>query len=166
MTLTRTTTTEPAPWDWTAVRSVCLKEARRVLGRISLAEDAAQEATVRAWRNRRSCHSPERPGPWIAAIARREAFRLATAASAARDSPLEPGAMPGAPSPETGVIDRVVLRQAIDALDAEDRALVLGRYWDDLSYAELADRFALPISTVGVRLHRVRLRLRGTLLSA
>jgi RNA polymerase sigma-70 factor, ECF subfamily len=153
----------PAAWDWTAVRSTCLKEARRVLGRTPLAEDAAQEAAIRAWRNHRNCRTPGRPGPWIVTIARREALRLAASPGS---TPVDPAAVALEAAPEPAdVIDGIALRQELQALDAADRALVLGRYWDDLSYAELAQRSGMPISTVGVRLHRVRLRLRETLLS-
>ena len=34
-------------WDWTVLRSLCLREAERVLGCCETAEDAAQEAVVR-----------------------------------------------------------------------------------------------------------------------
>src|SRR5919202_663348 len=59
-------------------RSRCLRETRRVLGHGSAAEDATQEALIRAWRQRGACRDPHRPGPWISVIARREALRLAT----------------------------------------------------------------------------------------
>jgi RNA polymerase sigma-70 factor (ECF subfamily) len=149
-------------WDWTAVSSVCLREARRVLGTSALAEDAAQEAAIRAWRRRRSCRSPGFPDAWVATIARREAYRLAAVAAG---SPLEPAALEARPAAEPAdVIDRLAIAQALDALDATDRGLVVGRYWDDLSYSELAKRFDMPVSTVGVRLHRIRIRLRENLL--
>jgi RNA polymerase sigma-70 factor, ECF subfamily len=150
-------------WDWSALRLTCLKEARRVLGRTPLAEDAAQEAAIRAWRNQVSCRTPARPGPWVATIARREALRLAAAPCT---TPVDPAAVEAQPVPEPAdVIEGIALRQELQALEVADRALLVGRYWHDLSYAELAQRSGMPISTVGVRLHRVRLRLRDTLLN-
>ena len=65
----------PPEWDWTNVRALCLRETRRVLGASSAADDAAQEAAIRAWHHRGRCRTPARPDPWIATIARREAFR-------------------------------------------------------------------------------------------
>ena len=67
---------EPGGWDWGWVRKTCWEEARRVLGPSAAAEDAAQEAAIKAWRHHASCRTPEHPRPWLAAIARREAFRL------------------------------------------------------------------------------------------
>ena len=68
-----TTATQPAgrghDWDWASVRALCLREARRVLGPATTADDAAQEAAIRAWRQRAHCRTPRRPNPWIAAIA-------------------------------------------------------------------------------------------------
>src|SRR5687768_901421 len=65
-------------WDWSDLRLRCLTETRRVLGHGGAAEDATQEALIRAWRQRDSCQDPRRPGPWISTIARREALRLAS----------------------------------------------------------------------------------------
>ena len=66
-----------AEWDWGLVRAQCLREAQGVLGQSGGAEDAAQEAAVRAWRRQDSCLTPERPQPWVATIARNEALRIA-----------------------------------------------------------------------------------------
>src|ERR1700754_706209 len=67
--------TEAAAWDWAALHSHCLRSAQRVLGAQPAAEDAAQEASLKAWRHQTQCRTPDRPGPWVAAIARREALR-------------------------------------------------------------------------------------------
>src|SRR5688500_5199621 len=64
-------------WNWTRMRALCLREARRVLGATAGADDAAQEAACRAWRSRGDCRTPGAPEPWVAAIARREALRIA-----------------------------------------------------------------------------------------
>src|SRR5919199_4866170 len=68
--------TSAARWDWGAVHAICLREARRVLGADPAAEDAAQEATFRAWRYSTQCRSPDHPVAWLATIARREALRI------------------------------------------------------------------------------------------
>ncbi len=77
-----------ADWNWDLVRAQCLRETERILGRSGTAEDAAQEAAVRAWRRRDSCLTPERPQPWVATIARNEALRIADRQHA---DPLEDG---------------------------------------------------------------------------
>ena len=66
-----------SPPEWGAVLRLCLLETRRILGPGARADDAAQEATIRAWRywDRRS-HS-DAVGPWVRTIARHEAYRIA-----------------------------------------------------------------------------------------
>jgi RNA polymerase sigma-70 factor (ECF subfamily) len=144
--------------DWTQARAVCLAEAERILGRSAAAEDAAQEAVIRAWRRHDACRTPERPAPWLTTIARREAWRqiarrpheeeLTAQTLACRDQ--------GGTAPD--------LHEAIQRLGADDRALIVGRYWLDLPDDVLARRFGIAEATVRVRLHRVRARLRQTLL--
>ena len=48
------------------------------------------------------------------------------------------------------------LRQAVDALPAEYRSVVVLRYLQDLRYEEIAQTLQLPLGTVKVRLFRAR----------
>src|SRR3954470_14824235 len=66
----------PAP-DWGGARERCVREARRILRDGHAAEEAAQEAVLRAWRHRRTCRNGEAWIPWLVQIARREALRVA-----------------------------------------------------------------------------------------
>jgi RNA polymerase sigma-70 factor, ECF subfamily len=150
-------------WDWTVLRSLCLREAERVLGSCETAEDAAQEAVVRAWRRRGSCHEPERPAPWVTTIARREALRLARGSRESSLQDLPAGAHP-AHDPEQPIVEGAPVLQAIAGLDREERWLVRGRYWHDLSDSDLARQLDVAEVTVRVRLHRLRSRLRDALL--
>jgi RNA polymerase sigma factor (sigma-70 family) len=148
-------------WDWTQARALCLAEAQRILGRSALAEDAAQEAVIRAWRRQPACRTPERPAPWIITIARREALRAVDQ----RPQELELPASGTTGSDELDPADdHAELMGAIRQLAESDRALVLARYWEDLPDDELARRFGIAETTVRVRLHRIRRRLRHTLL--
>src|SRR5881396_1341718 len=126
----------PIGWDWTWARALCLREAQRVLGRNAAAEDAAQEAVIRAWRQRSRCRTPERPDPWIATIARREALRLA---AGDRERPLEDVSGGEAPSPEASVVLRTDVHRALATLDARDRRLLAARYWGDLTHVQSAN---------------------------
>ncbi|MBC8071412.1 MAG: sigma-70 family RNA polymerase sigma factor, partial [Deltaproteobacteria bacterium] len=58
--------------------------------------------------------------------------------------------------------DRVLssLRELLDELDEDDRALLLARYCDEHAAPELADRLGLPASTVRSRLSRATARVR------
>jgi RNA polymerase sigma-70 factor (ECF subfamily) len=147
------------PWDWGAARCLCLHEAQRILGSSASAEDAAQEAVIRAWRQRGACQAPERPEPWIITIARREALRIAA----------RPGDQRDLSQPSTGgdntdeAIVGLTVREALATLDNEERGLLYARYWRDLPQEEIARRLGMPAGTVKVRLHRLRQRLRPVL---
>jgi RNA polymerase sigma-70 factor, ECF subfamily len=147
----------PAGWDWLRLRALCLKEAQRVLGRGAAAEDAAQEAAIRAWRQRGRCLDPDRPEPWITTIARREALRIAVQS---RETPYEDHHHEPVPTHAADVDARVDLQRAILGLSPEDRRLLLTRYWHDLTQDHTAVVLNLPAGTVKVRLHRLRKRLR------
>jgi RNA polymerase sigma-70 factor (ECF subfamily) len=150
----------PTGWDWGSLRALCLREAQRVLGRGAAAEDAAQEAAIRAWRQRGRCLTPERPGPWIATIARREALRIAAERV---EHPYEETHDEPAPSHEATVEARVDLWRALGRLEPDDRRLLAARYWQDLTQDHAAVVLGLPAGTVKVRLHRLRSRLREIL---
>jgi RNA polymerase sigma-70 factor, ECF subfamily len=149
-----------ADWDWRAVSRLCLQVATRILGPGSTAEDAAQEAAIVAWRHRTDCRSPEAPWPWIAVIARREALRQRAGASPVQ---LEDDAV-AAPPEEHQTLLRLDVRRALAELSEHDRALVLARYWNDLTQEQVAAVLQIPSDTVKVRLHRLRERLRPILL--
>ena len=141
------------PWDWNHVHRTALREARAVLGAGADAEDAAQEASMRAWRRRATCR--DAPDAWVRAIARNEALR--TAARRTHDAPLEGAERLAGAAAEP---DLTEVRAAVGTLEPCDRLLVLLRYWADLTQPEVARATSLPEGTVKVRLHRARRRLR------
>jgi RNA polymerase sigma-70 factor (ECF subfamily) len=146
-------------WNWDDLRGRCRAEAMRVLRDPEAADDAAQEAMTRAWRQRGSCHSPSTPGPWVAQIARNEALRLWQREQRGRahaEQVHQPA--PGEPL-EDQLIRRVSVRQALDTLTAEERQLVTLRYESDLAHPAIAAALGMPEGTVKVRLHRIRKRL-------
>ena len=148
-------------WDWGTVSALCLRETRRVLGSGSAADDAAQEATIRAWRYRAKCRNPAQPEPWIAGIARREALR---AISQGRDQAEPTDQEVVDPRQDlSGLVDRLDLWRAISGMEGQDRWLLVGHYWQDLPNRELALQLGLAEVTVRVRLHRLRRLLRESL---
>src|SRR3954454_12133292 len=109
-------------WDWATVHRLALREARTILGPWPDAEDAAQEAALRAWRRRATCRGA--PGAWIRVIARNEALRVA---GRRRDeAPLEAVAEVAAEGRDP-VSGRDV-RSAVGALEYGDRVMLLLRY--------------------------------------
>ena len=149
-------------WDWGTVRALCLRETRRLLGASTAADDAAQEATIRAWRHQGRCRNPARPEPWIARIARREALRTL---SRRPEAPLSDDDRVADPRQElSDFADFLDLRRAMGGMDRQDRRLLIGHYWQDLPHSELAMQLGLAEVTVRVRLHRIRQRLQDTLM--
>ena len=149
-------------WDWGDLRLRCLRETRRVLGYSCAAEDATQEALIRAWRQRDSCQDPRRPGPWISTIARREALRLAVCHG--RDRFVDIPCTAAGPPADGGDVEAVgSVRTAVGCLDPDDRWLVFAHYWQDRACRDLARDLGCPEATVRVRLFRVRRRLRDAL---
>lgn len=152
-----------SPWPWEHLHERCLRETSRILRRREDAEEAAQEALLRAWRLRHHCRHPDTRAAWVVKIARNEAFRV----QARRCRRVEQPAAPGMPwqdalSPrsfEEETLARLAWEDAIGRLDPRERALVILRYAGDITQASLAEALGLPESTVRVRLHRIRNRL-------
>jgi RNA polymerase sigma factor (sigma-70 family) len=146
-------------WDWAELRSFCFGQALRVVSCPDAADDAAQEAIVRAWRNRDSCRQPDQPLGWLRRIARNEAIREA----GRRPNEVlveDPFAAPGgAPEENDAVEDRLLFRAILGTLSPADQELARLRYYEDLTCAKLAEHFGLSEATVKVRLHRLRRRI-------
>lgn len=143
------------------MRELALHQTQRLLDP-DLAEDAAQEAVLRAWRHARTCAGAD-PRPWVVTIARREAVRLATRR---REEPVpnEPG---GARSTDYLEADRVVDRLEIQAVVgelslAEQKALLL-HYWADMSHQQIAAVLNTPLGTAKLRIFRARKKLTARL---
>jgi len=149
-------------WDWGELRALCLDEARRLLGTSTAADDAAQEAAIRAWRHRDRCRTPARPEPWIARIARNEALRILARRP---ELPLLDDVSIADPRQDSSeFVLSLDLWRAMSGMDGQDTRLLIGHYWQDLPYSELAMQLGLAEVTVRVRLHRIRQRLRDILM--
>jgi RNA polymerase sigma-70 factor, ECF subfamily len=150
-------------WDWAEMRSFCFAQALRVVGCPDTAEEAAQEAIVRAWRHRETCRQPERPLGWLRRIAHNEAVRVACR----RPNELltgEPLAESDGRTEDSDALeDRLLFSGILGTLSEADQELARLRYYEDLTCATLADHFGLSEATVKVRLHRLRKRLRERL---
>jgi RNA polymerase sigma-70 factor (ECF subfamily) len=150
-------------WDWAELRRFCFSHAMQVVGNSESADEAAQEAIVRAWRHRDSCRQPERPFAWLRQIAYNEAVRVA----GRRPNEVlvyEPPAVPNGRTDDSDVVhDRLLFSGILGTLSQADQELARLRYYEDLTCARLADHFGVGEATVKVRLHRLRRTLRKTL---
>jgi RNA polymerase sigma-70 factor (ECF subfamily) len=155
------------PWDWALIRNRCAAEAARILRRSGEAEEAVQEAMVRAWRSRRSCRTPDAPLPWCLQITRNEAFRvLGRQKNLPQTTSLDEDDQIG-DHRAVRAGDRVLLRldvaRALERLTPHERLLIGLRYEQDCSHPEIARILQIPEATARVRLHRAQKRLQGAL---
>jgi len=151
-----------------AYRRLLTARARRILGDPALAEEAAQEALVRAWR---SCSTFDPAGgplrAWLFTIVHHVAVDLAR--SRAR-RPSLPHAAADSESVTRATAtheDAVVLRhQLVDALSGIGdlhRHVVVETVLKDRSHAEVAAELGVPPGTVRSRLHYALRQLRARL---
>jgi RNA polymerase sigma-70 factor (ECF subfamily) len=66
---------------------------------------------------------------------------------------VHPAQMPRQPSPESEWGERDTVAQAIQNLSAKLRAVVVLRYYADMSYADIAQTLEIPLGTVKSRLN-------------
>jgi RNA polymerase sigma-70 factor (ECF subfamily) len=155
----------PSGWDWSGLRSRCLREAVRLLSPAD-AEEAVQEALVRAWLRRDACRSPEAPLPWMLEITRNEARRqFGREARRGHRELVEPRPRDIDRDSDdfAGAAVRIAVEQALGTLADGDQHMLRLRYGEDLTQVEVARRLGLPEGTVKVRLHRARRRMRRLL---
>jgi RNA polymerase sigma factor (sigma-70 family) len=139
-----------------------------ITGQREDAEDACQEAFLRAYRSLHRFRTGAPFRPWIMQITANEARdRRAASRRGADDLELLPDDLATADDEtEQGVLrveTRRHLLRAWSALAEPDRLVIACRYFLDLSERDIADLLDLPRGTVKSRLHRALARLRLTL---
>ena len=163
-------TATPAPtkrW-FGSIQEIAFRTAYLIAGDPAEAEDAAQEAFVKAY----YALSRFRPGapfrPWLLRIAANEARnrrkatgrRVRLALQAGEDRAIRDE------SPEGEALKReqaAELLRALEELREEDRLVIASRYFLDLSEEEMAEALGCARGTVKSRLSRALARLREVL---
>jgi RNA polymerase sigma-70 factor (ECF subfamily) len=135
----------------------------RMLGETGEAEDAAQESFLRAANNLRRYDPARSFSTWLLAIASHHCIDQLRRRRLVVDSleELEPWEEPAdqTPGPESAASrreGRQAARALLSRLGPQDRAVVVLRYWEDLSTEEIASALSLTVKAVKSRLHRAR----------
>lgn len=134
------------------------------------AEDAAQEAFVKAYRALDRFRSGAPLRPWLLRIVANEALNRAQAQARRRQVDLSVAeGQAGDPeaSPEAQALAherRALLVRALNLLREDDRVVIAYRWFFDLSEAEMAEALGIARGTVKSRLSRAMARLREQLL--
>jgi RNA polymerase sigma-70 factor (ECF subfamily) len=149
--------------------------ARYLLGNAADAEDAAQEAFLRAFRYFDTFHG-EDVKPWLFAILRnvcRSVRRPSPESLHAIDDEQIAEAAPlwanEQDNPEAEALrrhDAKTVREMLAALPETFREVIVLRELNDLSYREIADITGVPVGTVMSRLARGRAMLRASWIAA
>lgn len=142
----------------------------RMCGDPDLAEEAAQEAFIKAWQSLAS-YRPEYPfKSWIYRIAINKAIDVLRQRpkTVEYDSPVVENTLR---TPSEGVEEAVLKRQRVDqvrrallSLPESGRAVLVLREYQALSYQEIAVALNIPVGTVMSRLNYAREQLRKLLL--
>jgi RNA polymerase sigma-70 factor (ECF subfamily) len=152
-----------------AYQSLAFRTAFVIAGDASDAEEAAQDAFVKAYRALRRFHTGEPFRPWLLTIVANEArnkrrSRGRRGALTLRAA-LEPGAS-GDEDPEAVVLARERrerLLTAVERLRDDDRDVLACRYLLELSEDETAATLGIARGTVKSRTHRALARLQEEL---
>jgi RNA polymerase sigma-70 factor (sigma-E family) len=136
-----------------------LRTARLIVRDEALAEDIVQETFLRAWRSFDTLRDQDDPGGWLNRIAVNESISLWRRRHRF-DALLERFGRQPAPEKEAGTETKLDLKRALDRLTAEQRAVVVLRYYHDLSVEETAQTLGIPIDTAKSRLKVGLRRLR------
>jgi RNA polymerase sigma-70 factor (ECF subfamily) len=148
-------------YQWPLVRYLA-----RIVNDAERARDLAQETFFKIFKHRSAYRTSARFATWLFHIARNVARdelrarrrRISVAAGTAESNDWEEA------SDEGGIPHQVEMREvvvrALEQLSARDRALILLRDVDGLSYEEVARKVRLPVGTVKSGLNRARRRFR------
>lgn len=137
----------------------------RMLGEAGEAEDAAQEAFLRAYAQLRRYDPTRSFKTWLFSIASHYCIdllrkRRLTWLSIDDDNlPPHPALREPGLSPEDSAVRReqsAVIHAGLARLTPEDRTVIVMRYWYDFSYDEIAEATQATVSAVKSRLHRAR----------
>jgi RNA polymerase sigma-70 factor, ECF subfamily len=149
------------------MRPALTSRARAIVGNRNDAEDAVQEAAVRAWRSRRRFRAGADPAPWLRTIVTRTALDLARDRARRGEAPFEPVEL--GPSAEESTMRAEVLttiESAAARLSPDSRRVLMLHDVAGYTSHEIAHLDNLPYHTVRTRLRRARISLRNELKEA
>lgn len=145
--------------------AACQTDARRYARRhcqASDVDDAVQESLLVVARRVRGLQAAAAFSSWLFTVIRRECLRLQRAMF--RHDPLDDDVIERQLAARSDDALRIDLANALESLPAHYREVVLLRDFEELTIAEIAERFDEPTGAVKSRLHRARLLVREYLL--
>ena len=140
--------------------------ALRLTNDPATAEDVTQQTLVTAWRTARTFRGEGRLIAWLLGIVHHTAMKALRGSTHYLDEVAEETVSEDQPSPEEQAQardERRWVRQGLQSLSSEHRAVLELVFYQGLSLNEAADVLKCPIGTVKSRLSYARNHLRGVL---
>ena len=138
------------------------RTAYLITGNRDAAENALQEVFISVWKSRHT-YDPNKGKltTWLHRItvnecSRRKSRKVPTTISL-EEKGIDPPEMKHQAQPEEIAITRMEydrLLKALEALDTKNRSVLVLRYFNDLSYQEIAEALEIPLGTVKSRLNQ------------
>ena len=138
------------------------RTAYLITGSKEAAEDALQEVFISVWKSRHT-YDPNKGKltTWLHRITvnqcSREKARKTPVAISLEEKDIDLPEMKRSYQPEDVLINKMEydrLLRAMDALDTKHRSILVLRYFNDLSYQEIAEALEIPLGTVKSRLNQ------------
>jgi RNA polymerase sigma-70 factor (ECF subfamily) len=140
--------------------------AARLLGSVDLAEDAVQDAFVRAYERLAQCRDRSRFAGWFFLILRNRCFALQREAATVRPLEGQEDQVASTVRADAGIeaaerqraLDRALMR-----LTVEQREVFILKHVEERSYEEIATLTGASVPSLKMRMHRAYDRLRTEL---
>lgn len=129
----------------------------RMLGRVEDAEDAMQASFLQAFRELPRFRGDSMARTWLYRIATNEAITILRRRNRIQGLVDEKVSIP---DNATVVQRRLAVQSSLTRLRADHRVILVLRYWEDLSYEEIAAVLDVSLPTVKMRLCRARAEFR------
>jgi len=125
-----------------------------ITGRGGAADDVVQETLLRAWRTPRILEQdPATSRAWMITVARHIVIDEARSARQRHESSVAELPEPVADDETDRLFDALLIQDALAALSAEHRDVVVSAYYRGRSVAEAASELGIPEGTVKSRMH-------------
>ena len=137
------------------------RTALAIAGDRGAAEDALQSAFAKAFASWARVSTAQHPEAYVRRMVVNEIIDSRRHGWWRRERPVEHvRATVAEPSPESGVVDRDALWVAVQQLPARQRAVVVLRYYEDLSEVQIAETLGCTRGTVKSQAHAALANLR------
>lgn len=143
-------------------RSILIPRVARLVGDLNLAEDAVQEAFLRAWERRHTFRYADELYRWLYVVSRNYAWKAKKRSKhiVSMDNSAPTLALRTDGDNDVPDADRLVVWYALQSLSPEQRDVLLLRYDEGLTERQMSERLNCSVSAVKARLHRARAAFR------